>query len=484
MENGMDKYILCEQLGSGGSGTVYRVYDTHLKCDRAVKKFSAGEEMWKKEWDLMKELRHPLLPVITDSIEEGEDKYLVMEYIEGQNMEEYIKEKGRIGQEQAVRWALELADVLIYFHERKNPVIYRDMKPSNIMVDSNGKIHLVDFGTAWLLYQDGKESDGAGTYGYAAPEQMTGGWGGADERSDVYGLGATLYHMLTGDNPSRPPYFMQPIRFFDGCLSAGLEKVVKKAVEEEKEKRYQTMRQFQWALMNYGNKDRVMGHVRKGAEILYYTALFGLGAVFASLSGKIGYEKEILCTAFLIFALSFMKSALCAWKGRGRKGMRQERNILLTEKRGRGLILTLLIAFSVTAAFGSAYASAAGERQKNKNFQSQVCACRASTNLPMRKVLAKPNRSCAETGLKMADGKEAENQLRVEVRNKRGQKLLIQYDAVYQMTESLKLELPLCNFEEGEVYRLRLECTNCETDERSSRIFYLKGVEPQGGDGV
>lgn len=477
----MDKYILWEQLGSGGSGTVYRAYDTHLKCDRAVKKFSAEEAVWRKEWEVMKGLRHPLLPVITDFIDEGEDKYLVMEYIEGQNLEEYIREKGRVGQEQAVRWALELADVLIYFHERKSPIIYRDMKPSNIMVDKDGKIHLVDFGTAWLPYRDGQESKGAGTYGYAAPEQMSGGWGGADERSDVYGLGATLYHMLTGDNPAKPPYFMQPIRFFDGCLSAELEKVVKKAVEEEAEKRYQTMRQFRWALMNYGKGERVMGRLKKAAEVSYYINIFGLGAAFASLSGQPGHKKETLLTAALILALCLGKSALCAWKGRGRKGMRQERNILLTEKRGRGLALSVLAAFSILALSGGAYASAAGERM------AAVWGEGMEGNLAVEEIPEEEGDMEAEKGERKTEEEETEAEetdeengklLWVEVKNERGQKLLIQYDAVYQMTESLKLELPLRNFEEGEVYRLRLECTNCGTDEKSSRIFYLKGVEP------
>ena len=128
------KYILYEELGSGGSGKVYRAFDRHLGCNRAVKKFCAEEGGWRKELEMLKELRHPLLPMITDSIEEGEDKYLVMEYIEGKNLEDYVREKGNIRQEQAVEWTLELADFLIYLHERKNPVIYGDMKPANIIV--------------------------------------------------------------------------------------------------------------------------------------------------------------------------------------------------------------------------------------------------------------------------------------------------------------------------------------------------------------
>lgn len=429
----MEKYIFYEELGSGGSGKVYRVYDTHLKCDRAVKKFYGEEKVWEKERNMMKELRHPLLPMIVDSIEAGDERYLVMEYIEGKNLEEYIEEKGCVAEKQAVKWALELADFLIYLHERQNPIIYRDMKPANIIIDGGGKIHLVDLGTAWRPYQEGEEADGAGTYGYAAPEQISGGLGGADERSDIYGLGATLYHMLTGDNPSKPPYLIQPIRFFDGRLSVGLEKIVNKAVEEGKEKRYQTMRQFSFALERYKKADETHRYVENAVKFLYYGSVFCLCAIFAGLSGKQGREKDILLAAAAIIALCVIKSIVCIWNGRGRRGIRQERNILLTEKKGGGLMLSLLIVGVLFAASASVHAAAKEEKL-----------------------------------------------LLVEVRNEQGQKLLIRYDAVYQLTGIFKLELPLSNFEEGQIYRLRLECINCETEEISSRTFYLKGLNPDG----
>lgn len=122
-----------------------------------------------------------------------------MEYIEGRNLEKYIREKGAVRQEQAVKIACELAEVLIYLHESKLPVVYLDMKPANIILDDKGMLHLVDFGTACLRYQEKEKTGCAGTCGYAAPEQLTvSGRGKADERSDIYGLGATLFHMLTG----------------------------------------------------------------------------------------------------------------------------------------------------------------------------------------------------------------------------------------------------------------------------------------------
>ncbi len=427
------KYILYEELGSGGSGKVYRAFDRHLRCDRAVKRFNAGEDIWKKELEMLKGLKHPLLPMVTDSMEEGNERYLVMEYIEGKNLESYVQEKGHIRQEQAVEWALELADLLIYLHERNSPVIYRDMKPANIMVEPDGKLKLIDFGTAWLRYQEGGEKFCAGTYGYAAPEQLgENGVSGADERSDVYGLGATLYYMLTGDDPSKPPFLIHPIRFFDRRLSVEMEKIVGKAVEEEKGKRYQTMRQFKTAMERYQNMDQMREYIKKGAGILYYSVLLCLGVLFAALCSFPGQEKRILVTSALIFSVCFLRLFVSIGRGRGKRGVCRERSILLTEKKGKGLVLLLAAGILSAAAANVSHASA-----------------------------------------------EEENTLFVNVRNEKGQKVLIRYDAVYPLADVLKLEIPLRNFEKGEVYRLRLECMNCETEEKNSRTFYLKSIESQ-----
>ena len=134
---------------------------------------------------------------------DGDGSFLiVMDYIEGRHLESVIREYGAQDQADVIEWAKQLCDVLSYLHSRKPPIIYRDMKPSNVMLRPDGKVMLIDFGTA----REFKESSVAdttclGTQGYAAPEQY-GGHGQTDARTDIYCLGATLYHLLTGHNPS------------------------------------------------------------------------------------------------------------------------------------------------------------------------------------------------------------------------------------------------------------------------------------------
>lgn len=458
-----EKYIFYEEIGSGGSGKVYKAYDRHLQRMVAIKRFRTEDAASDRELGMLKELCHPAFPAVTDYMEEQGYKYLVMEYIEGKNLADYIREKGNVGQERAVKWALELTEALIYLHERKCPVIYRDMKPANIMIDGKEHVRMVDFGTAFLRYQEGEETCAGGTWGYAAPEQFEKGCGRmVDERSDIYGLGATLFHMLTGCDPSRPPFLMQPVRFYDRRLSAELERIVRKATEQEREKRYSNVRRMKQELENYGRADRMKrfaGHVVKTA---YGTALVGLAISFfrlwawierldgggggGTMAGKLyGMERSaaegrMLFTAACILLLCIGRSAVSRWGSRGYRGVRQEKNVLLTVKNGKGLAMALLL--GVLAAGGTGSGS----------------------------VWAK------DTADYIQDG--AEHTLFVIVRNEQGQKLLIRYDAEYSLSDTLKLELPLKNFEKGEHYELRLECIDRETGTAQSRTFYLKRVEP------
>lgn len=253
------KYKILSEIGHGGMSTVYLAINEKANKSWAVKeirrKNNRGFEMLREgliaETNLLKRLSHPNLPRIVDIIDNGEDFLIVMDYIDGNTLGQLIEAEGAQPQDKVVGWALQLCGVLGYLHSQPAPIIYRDMKPSNIMLKSDGNIMLIDFGTA-REYKNINKEDTAylGTKGYAAPEQF-GGMGQTDARTDVYCLGATMYHLLTAHNPSEPPYEMYPITKWKPGLSDGLEKIILKCTQKNPDDRYQSIDELSYALKNY-----------------------------------------------------------------------------------------------------------------------------------------------------------------------------------------------------------------------------------------
>ncbi len=233
-------------------------WDRHLECMVAVKEEKIhlnGGSSLKKEMEALKKLKHPMLPAVLDFFC-TEKQYLALEYIEGVSLHNYITKEGAIPEKQACKWALQLLDLLSYLHGQKPAVIYRDLKPANIMVCPDSALRVVDFGAASCMNFSGEiQSDMAGTPGYAAPEQLGGNAAGrfltdVDERSDIYNFGATLYHMLTGLDPSLPPYGVRPPRCIKPELSSGIDKIVSKCTRDEPSKRYQSAEEIKKDLLN------------------------------------------------------------------------------------------------------------------------------------------------------------------------------------------------------------------------------------------
>lgn len=166
------KYEIIKQLGQGTEGRVYLARNLHLDRLAAVKERIRKEEDPMQEAKLLKELEHPGLPVIYDFFRQGDREYLVMEYVEGITLRDYLQKNGKADFDQAVKWAVELCDVLSYLHERGQAVIYRDLKPENIMIRPDGRIKLIDLGTAlYESFREGQCIDLAGTPGYCPKEQ-------------------------------------------------------------------------------------------------------------------------------------------------------------------------------------------------------------------------------------------------------------------------------------------------------------------------
>lgn len=279
------KYKILNEIGHGGMSTVYLAINEKANKPWAVKEirkscrkdFQMIRQSLLMEVELLKKLKHPNLPSIIDVIDEKENIMIVMDYIEGNTLEKVLSEQGAQKQETVIEWAIQLCDVLDYLHTRNPAVIYRDMKPSNVMLKSDGSVILIDFGIA-REYKERNVADTIclGTQGYAAPEQF-GNMGQTDARTDIYCLGATMYHLVTGHNPSEPPYEMYPITYWNPELSTGLEQIILKCTCKNPNDRYQSARELKYALQHYRDMD--ITAVRQNCKRL---ALF-LGTAIASL---------------------------------------------------------------------------------------------------------------------------------------------------------------------------------------------------------
>lgn len=257
------KYKILNEIGRGGMSTVYLAINEKANKPWAVKEVRkngiSNRELVKQslmvEINLLKKLKHKGLPSIVDIIDQQDNYLIVMDYIEGITLENIMQEEGVQPQEKVVDWAIQLCDVLQYLHTRKPTIIYRDMKPSNIMLRSDGSVVLIDFGTAREFKERHVEDTTClGTQGYAAPEQF-GGMGQTDERTDIYSLGATMYRLVTGHNPSEPPYEMYPITHWNPRLSTGLEGIIAKCTSKDPKSRYQSVQEVRYALEHYQDLD-------------------------------------------------------------------------------------------------------------------------------------------------------------------------------------------------------------------------------------
>lgn len=257
------KYKILNVIGKGGMSVVYLAMNERANKQWAIKEvrkdgvqnFEVVKQNLIVETDLLKRLNHPHLPSIIDVIDGDGTFLIVMDYIEGNPLSKAIKNSGAQNQDDVIEWSKQLCDVLGYLHSRKPPIIYRDMKPSNVMLKPDGNVMLIDFGTAREFKSTSvADTTCLGTQGYAAPEQF-GGHGQTDARTDIYCLGATMYHLITGHNPAMPPYEMYPIRQWNPMLSSGLEEIILKCTQKNPDDRYQSCAELLYALDHYQDLD-------------------------------------------------------------------------------------------------------------------------------------------------------------------------------------------------------------------------------------
>ncbi len=274
-----DRYRIVELIGQGGMGAVYKAEDLRLPgrvC--AIKEVfpelygltEITDELhaqFYQEAQVLARLDHPNLPKVSDFFDEGQREYIVMDYVPGRDLEEIVLAARQAGEfldeRQVLVWAAQLCDALEYLHSQDPPILHRDIKPANIKLMPDGRIKLVDFGLVKLLATDESRTitvvQGRGTAAYTPLEQYGGETDRTDPRTDIYALGATLYHLLTGEPPADArerflrPGSLKPPRVLNPAISARTEMAVLRAMAMHPDDRPSTVRAFRHLL--FGTED-------------------------------------------------------------------------------------------------------------------------------------------------------------------------------------------------------------------------------------
>lgn len=272
------RYSIQELVGQGGMGAVYRAEDLRLSgriCAvkevlPALSESSATKEeleqlaeQFRIEASTLARLDHPNLPKVSDYFSVGGREYLVMDFVDGRDLQEILQEAQRRGERlleaQVMLYAVQLLDALEYMHSQEPPVVHRDIKPSNIKVTPRGTVKLVDFGLVKVLRTNDSRTvtvvQGRGTVAYTPLEQYGGDTGFTDNRSDIYSLAATLYHLLSGQPPADAkerflrPGLLTPLRQLNPDVSPRVERAIFRALSMHPNERPSTAREFRDMLL-------------------------------------------------------------------------------------------------------------------------------------------------------------------------------------------------------------------------------------------
>ena len=308
-----DTYEIKALIGRGGMSTVYLAEHKRLHTRWAVKEVrkQGAQFDFLAESNILKRLQHPMLPRIVDIFEDDRSIYIVEDFVEGITLEALLKQQKRVDEAQGLQWFRDLCGVLRYLHHQQpHPIIYRDMKPSNVMLQPDGTLKLIDFGIAREYKQESNaDTTYIGTKGYAAPEQF--GKAQTDARTDIYALGVTMYHLLTGKSPYEPPYQFVPARQLVPELSHGVEYILNKCVQPEPADRYQSVDELLDDLNHIYKFDRAWKKYRNARRIRAAVIVVMLAASMGLMAaGRImmAQEKEDAYAALLARAGSLYTS--------------------------------------------------------------------------------------------------------------------------------------------------------------------------------
>lgn len=257
-------YRITAMLGKGVLGTVFLAEHIRTKKKWTIKCFDKKHKdiahISKKtlvETGILNNMSHPGLPTIADILETSDMLFVVMDYIEGTPLSSIIANHGAQPESTVIEWFKQLCSTMNYLHSRQPAVIHNDIHPQNIMLRPDGKLIMIDFGSSFELAGSGEDTLLLGTTFFAAPEKYN---GVVDTRTDIYALGMTMYSLLTGHDPSKPPYTLSSLREISPNVSLGLESIIEKCLERNPDDRYQKIDEILYELDNI---EQVNARLRK-----------------------------------------------------------------------------------------------------------------------------------------------------------------------------------------------------------------------------
>jgi hypothetical protein len=457
VENGTligGKYLITGLIGKGAAGCVYQADDLHLGRKAAVKEVlmpdKAAQKALRGEMEMMKELggSGSGLPEIYDWAEENGRAYLVMEYVDGMTLREYIRWNGRLSEKRACEWGRQILLTLAFLHRQHPPVIYQDLKPSNIIVAREGGVRLIDFGASFRMRYDGSKSRGIGTYGYSSPEQQNGGLIGP--RSDVYAWGRLMQEMLSGvDMARRESCGEQAEAVYGSEVSYALSEIIRRCLSEDMSDRFGSACEVLDAL---DGRERVNRRYDR-----YILGLRMCSVIPAVIGIAAGFYTDVFAQ---MMSLSFDDTA--AWKNILAGGWQ---NIALTA--------------AMCAASYFIYENI-GIKRYDRIRRSEGVFLTEGKTAGMWFILAAVLSGICLAGVVRAQKVSASGNLPVTVYDSEGRKVLIRSGTVYGPADDFIFSIDSSAWkgtQGGSPAVLTVSLTNRDSGTRAARTYYLTAAE-------
>ena len=421
------RYIYKRTLGRGGSGSVFLCQDMKLQKEWAVKEICMEAEAMllqeqMSELNLLKTISCNLFPRIVDVVYEWNRAYLVMDYVEGMTLAERMKRQ-RLTEEEMLPWALEIAKALLYLHQMTPQILYMDCKPENIMLTSQGEIRMVDLGSVYIC-QEGKKQKISGTRFFASKEQQGDGneEQRPDVRSDIYAFGMTMYYLLAGKKKIYRRMGRLSVKDANPTVSEGMNAIIARCTQTDIEKRPQSMDEVLYLLTHMKQLNR---QAKRKGRLLKVALLVGKSVCACMiLAGTWLYTKEQKTFEFIgsmvagiVFIILCMKRRFAIYE--------VKKEVFCGS--GKRVLLYFLIMCGVLRIMSLPVFAETGRKD-------------GETKVPQKAIMEGEAKTLTEK----------EQELEVTIYDKRGRKLLLQDDAVWQVSEDILLAIPLEVIEETE----------------------------------